>query len=418
MSETVNIHRKFMKFLVVIYVLLVLNLRPALLGQMYNELFLLIPMTFISIIFVVTTRGRVRLQPHNLILAYLVLLFALWLVVQIVVSTPKSIYVAVVLGVSIFVLALSALISVQKQFVDLILRTLIYFIVLLSTSQLLTYLLFAIGVKEQILITEFVPSADYAWLPTKLFFPFTITLHEVWVAGIKIERSVGIFREPGLYQMYIIISYFALDFVNVRYQQLFRALLLASLFLTVSTAGYAIFLACMIYKQLVVNRRNYLYRFVVVVAGIILLILFANVPWFGLLDKMERNIGRTTGVIESFQLLAASPVVGYGVVGGAMDRQYGVSLLASVHSLGIIGLGLYAALTLYAIRHNYTRQTLVLWLPLFATLLVSQPLFEKGIAIFMLFLNTTILISQTQGRVVQKRQQIASRQPLLVNANR
>jgi len=380
---------KFRRFLVVGVVVLVLNTRPALFGNTFNELFILVPLAGLVAIYILVSGYRVVVPKSKRVLLGLAFAFALWTALQILVMDAENIYIALVLLCTIPTTALVCTVLIASHDAELVLKTVMVVTVLLSFSQLVSYGLKLLGFE--VLIVELYPTEEYASLPVKWYFPLTFTYHFVYVAGHLIERGVGIFREPGLYQLFINISYFALDFIRIKHKRYLRGLLISSLLMTFSTAGYAIFLGCLAYKTILIQRRKRLWRLVLLLGLAGLLLILVNYPFFGLADKMSRNATRMVGIADSWALFVQRPLWGYGVTSqdlSASGGRLGGSLMNSLHTLGLVGLLLYLGLMTYALRKNYTLQTIVLFLPVLATMLISQPMYEKAFTLLVFFLFT------------------------------
>ena len=385
--------------LVIGLVVLVLNMRPALFGNTFNELFILVPLA--GLVFVYVTFGyRVVVPKSKRGLLGFTFAFILWIVSQIIVMDFKNSYIALVLFVTIPTVVLAYTVLISDNDVELVLKTIVVVVALLSFSQFVSYGLKFLGFE--VLIAELYPVEEYASLPLKWYFPLTFTYHSVPIAGHQIERSVGIFREPGLYQLFINISYFALDFIRIKRKRYLRGLFILSLLMTFSTAGYAIFLVCLAYRTALVQRRKRFRRFVLLLAIVGFLWIFFNIPFFGLSDKMARNPTRMMGIVDSWALFVQQPLWGCGITVQHLSvfesGMGGVNLMTSFYKLGLVGFLLYLGLMTYALRKHYTAKTLVLWLPVFATMLVAQPMYEKAFTMLMLFLPTRNLASGLEGR--------------------
>jgi hypothetical protein len=366
-------------------------MRPALFGHLFNELFILLPLAGLVLLYIVLGY-RIVVAQSKLVLLGITAAFLGWVFFQILMLDPGGAYDGFVIVVTIPAVVIGCILLITNSDAELVLKAIVVVMTLLSVSQLVTYGLFFLGFERSILIMERY-IYDYVASPLKLYFPYTFTLHNVGIAGHKLERAGGLFREPGLYQLFIVTSYFALDFIRVRRKNLLRGLFIFSLLTTFSAAGYVMFVGCLVYKNLFIRRGRWPLRLVslVVVGGMFLA--FASVPFWGLNDKMSRNVGRISSPIISWEFLLQKPISGYSITAEQpVFSGAGVSLLTSLHKLSFVGLCLYLGLILYAVHKHYTLQTLVLLLPVLGTLLMSQPLYEKAFTFFMLFLFTRNLL--------------------------
>jgi len=77
----------------------------------------------------------------------------------------------------------------------------------------------------------------------------------------------------------------------------------------------------------------------------------------------------------------------------------GVSVIASMHMFGLVGLVLYAGVVAAALQRNYRPSTAAVLLPLFGTMLFAQPLHFDAITFFMLGLNMRCVKLPLRGRI-------------------
>jgi hypothetical protein len=228
-------------------------------------------------------------------------------------------------------------------------------------------------------------------LPYRLYFPFTLTYHFVRIGGVTIDRVVGLWREPGLYQMFIIVSFFALDFVHIRKKPLLKVLLILSLLATFSTAGYVVLLVCLAYKHLLLRPIGPIKKIVVAIVLVALLGAYALVPKIGLTDKLGRSEKRLLSPQVSWQLLMQRPIVGYGITS---EEQFvpgvklGVNMLASLHKMGLGGLSIWITILVWTTMTHHRRFTLTPLISVILTLLVAQPTYASSFTFFMLLLPT------------------------------
>lgn len=397
--------------LVVGTVILVLNALPALFGYFFHELFLVVPLIGLIVTSVFIFRCPVAPVKSNRILFGLIFSLILWLVLQALIIN-NNIYIGLSLLGSLPVYILAYTLFFRNK-TELVLKTIVIVMVILSCSQFVSYSLEFLGFDP--LIVALPTTEEYGFRLLKWKFPFTLTFHMISIQGFHIDRSTGIFREPGLYQLFINTSYFALDFIRIKHKKALRFLLLFSLLMTFSTAGYIIFTGCMVYKIIVAQRGKIIQRFFLLLIIIAFGWVSVTYPYFGLSDKISRNSTRMEGYKDSWELLMNKPLIGYGMasrISSSYGGRLGGTLPNSLHRLGFVGLFLYLSILFYAVWKHYSMKTLVLFLPFFATFMFAQPMMLKAFTFLMLFLPTRHL----SDRYIIARQRSPIKFPELVSS--
>lgn len=375
--------RKARQWLIAAFVICLINLQTSLFGRLFNELFLLVPMVGILALLFVLER-RFFVNGSKFAVSLISSMFAFWALFQVILLSPSDLYQIVAILSSFMISMIGVAFFVKTTETELILKTLIGVVTVLSISQLLTYVLLLVGLSDLAFVTEINPERFGAEMiaPIRIYVPFTFTVHFVQIFGVRFERATGLWREPGLYQMFVIISYFALDFVKMKRKRVLQLLFLFSLLTIFSTAGYVVFLFCLLYQRVLIAKRRYWVRFILLGLILVLFVLLFNAPFiFGLRTKLEINEKRLNNPLVSFELLMERPLIGYSVV-----AEGGINLLSSVHKLGIIGLILYGGVVLLALLQHYSLRSFVLILPVIITATIAQPIYLAGFVQLMLFL--------------------------------
>ena len=118
-------------------------------------------------------------------------------------------------------------------------------------------------------------------------------------------------------------------------------------------------------------------------------------------EAQDTSESRVTAVANSISHLLENPLLGTGFFVDQPDDLglEGVSVIASMHMFGLVGLVLYAAVVIAALRRNYCPYTATMLLPLLGTLVFSQPLHFDAITFFMLGLNMRGLSKPISGKI-------------------
>jgi hypothetical protein len=383
------------KILLAAITLLILNLRPAFVGQELNEAVILIPLVFLGILYILLKIPVSVITKEKFVLFGLSLVFSLYLIAQALFIGTSSVLIAAQIGIVVVSVATISTFLFLPKDVYLVLKTITVFFAILAISQIITYSLFLlVGIEKTPLIREYT-SIDADRMPWgfKWYFPITVTAGSEVVFGSKMPRAAGIFREPGIYQMFPIFSFFALDYLDIRHKKLLRVMFAFALFTTFSTAGYVIFLSCLLYKYFFVHGKRRILRSFVVLSVIMCAIL---VVWrmenVGVADKLIDE-PRVKIVQASSELFVSNPLVGIGIA------QYeGINFIAAVAGIGIIGAVLYLMLVWASISRYLWSNVLTLYLPILLTAFFAQPMYLKGVVIFLLFLSFEMLKEKPRAK--------------------
>jgi hypothetical protein len=290
---------------------------------------------------------------------------------------------------------------------ELALKVFIYFIGILSLSACITQTLALVVPSLSLTITSLTlgrtnSAGNDFWI---VEFPLTITGATVWLGGFMISRADGIFREPGIFQAYLITALVLLRRIRVRFRYVLAATCCGALILTFSSIGYPLAIATAVY--IVLAKRG---RYRIKLAVIVLSIVGALALWsFKPLDYEKKIIeiqdtegSRVTATINSFMFFPEHPIIGSGLFvdqPGNLGLE-GVSLLSSVNMFGLVGIALYVLTVVLAIWRNYKLRDLDILIPLLGTALLAQPLYFDSILFFLLSLNTLKLASTVKPQQV------------------
>lgn len=150
----------------------------------------------------------------------------------------------------------------------------------------------------------------------------------------NVIRNYGIFREPGVYQMYLIMAVLFQTYVLNDRKVLNYIILFGTIFTTLSTTGYIAMLVCFI---LILKKRDLLNnnkKFVFLAIGIfVVAYLFLNTDLlsfsetgvtsvFGkLFDSQRRTtVSRFASIVVNLKMFAQNPIFGIGLT--RIDNQF------------------------------------------------------------------------------------------------
>ena len=263
--------------------------------------------------------------------------------------------------------------------------------VFFGVSYLITYALYVLsGNSYNSFIINLATHTDYVY-ELEILFPFSPVYNGTAnVAGLKLPRAIGMMREPGLYQMVIIISYWLQDFYKFKYNLFIKFILIFSLIVTFSTAGYALLLGTIIwkmFKNLDQNRIGYLLGGIPIVIALIYGLIFSE-SQFGIMEKFDSQSGasRLGATITSLELIKENPLFGIGFHVEPNNIEIGINFLGTIAQLGIIGSFIFLIPSFYTwikIKDGPV-QVVNIFFVLILTMLFAQPIYDKPITYLVL----------------------------------
>ncbi|AFH65304.1 hypothetical protein ACVNS2_31810 [Paenibacillus caseinilyticus] len=252
---------------------------------------------------------------------------------------------------------------------------------------------FVISYYISVLLTAFVPWESLYLFKINVetydstgntYFPFTILYSFIEMPGLNLPRLLGLFREAGIFQAFLIWAIFSLESYNLN-RKWIQTVLFFGVAGTLSTSGLAIYFVALAMRYFF-DRR-------IVKGTVIFLFMFYAAffaPFIGLNDKSEKLgasvTDRSDATWEGIQLFLENPFgVGMYNMGYNNADQLGINLLSSSYMIGIVGVLL--VLTVYFATVLWVEdkaQYLVAVTPLFLTLLISQPVLDAPLFYIML----------------------------------
>jgi hypothetical protein len=234
-----------------------------------------------------------------------------------------------------------------------------------------------------------------------LLVPFSFIWGRLPIFGINLPRFLGIYREPGLSQIYFWTAFFLTYFVKMKHIKIIRTCIFIGAFLTFSTtgilsfaAGYSAFLFLNKSTQIEKVRNAVIVLCVTLLGGIIL-----SLPGIGILDKMENANGmdRIDSFNYSIHEFLENPIIGkgyyYGFSTDSEGRQFKgdvqfIGIIGVAYQLGSIGILLYFLCWIYSLTRLANRKTLCIYIPCIVTLLFFQPSYNDILVWFLMLINT------------------------------
>ncbi len=387
---------KYLNFLLFIIVCLQLLMRPSII-QGYGSIIL--PISIFLMFVLLINKEKLIITWDNSLYIFFTSLFIIFLIVQNFFSNDGVSFIVLNSSLSILLPALLVL-FIDRSNWHSALKAVIYPVILLSISYFITFLLFLFGIQlANLQYFNFDIEKTVGAYQVVVYFPFSITLgYDFPILGLRIARAIGYFREPGIFSPIVALSFFGLDYLRINHKLLLKVLLLFTLVLTFSTAGFMAFIMAFIYYYFISrttkfskNTTSNLYKFLILIisAPLIYIAVFGNYR-FALMSKLSQNSGqeRISSISESIDILLDNPLFG---VGYPSTNVSGVTFLSTLGQIGIVGGILFLLIFIIPLinKIKYRDPILALIIPLFLVSFLSQPLFDKT----LLFLLATIVIS-------------------------
>lgn len=213
------------------------------------------------------------------------------------------------------------------------------------------------------------------------YFPFTVMYGVYTVDGIRFPRLLGLFRESGILQMFLLWSLFNLKSLRLD-KRWIKLTLLLGIAASFSTAGLAILfvnlvLHCLLHRRILSAVFLLLFTYGVIMYA----------PFIGIHEKNETHgasiSDRTTATEAGIEALEDNPM-GAGMY-NIKAPNAGINLVAASSMIGVAGvvltLAVYFAPMLAAERR---KRYLLAVIPIVLTSLISQPILDAPLLYLLL----------------------------------
>ena len=234
---------RYKNALLIILSLLLINMRPGILGERFSVL--IVVLGSIVLLMILTSCRFLKVRNHDFN-------FALFLSLVLLYFFLVSLFNAENLRPVISGLALAqfGLFSVylgtgcSSNFFWIFNKTLVYYLTVLAISYVLTMFGQSVGLDLLIASVQ-THQGGFVEGYAAIYFPFTILGANGYslTDSVVIERFFGAFREPGILQAYIIYSIMLILYYPSRFclRRLVLPILLIALFATFSISGWMLF---------------------------------------------------------------------------------------------------------------------------------------------------------------------------------
>ena len=398
------------KLLLFAWTVAFLFLRPSIFGEKYNAVVFALFLLF-SVLIIGLDQKAFSLTSKRFITLLLISLCLLYLLVQGLILSEAS---QIVIRASAFLLlAIPCLALVLNRHQELILKIFINFHYYLSISAIITFAIFLVkglSIYKLPILASLYEIVEYAVFDPKrplsnhvLIFPYTVVWSTVDLFGVSFPRFVGIYREPGMAQIFFVTALIFTFFIPVRHRDRKRVVILTGCLLLFSAAGV---LNLLLAGGVYVITNTSLRQNIVSLLRKPIFILFILVSFFFLgklaikmtTEKLDDLSGETR--IDSFKLgltrLAKDPVFGAGYYNafekdesGKVVLENNIGIIGISFQIGLVGLILYFVCWWFSLSQSATQHSLAIYLPGLLTLLFFQPSYNDAFVWFLLLLDTS-----------------------------
>lgn len=254
-----------------------------------------------------------------------------------------------------------------------------------------TLLIFVFSYYITMVLTVFIPIDNLRLFKLNIkgyegtgntYFPFTILYSFMNVGELKLPRLLGLFREAGILQMFMIWALFNLKRINMNSWWV-KLTLIFGIVASFSTAGIAVLVISLVIS-FVLNRKI-LRAFIFVIVAYIAVF---YTPIIGVNAKMDTHgasiSDRYIATENSLNLLKENPI-GIGLYNTTGYDNSGINLVAASSMIGIQGFILAILTYLVPLFFLQNKKNYFLSIsPILITSLVSQPILDAPLVYVMM----------------------------------
>lgn len=363
--------------------------RPMLLG---NEYSLFGAMLFIAaMLFVILKQnGKVILRKNAHTRTYIcaIILFV-YCAIQCVLVGSDRINEGLVTSV-LLVLAVTAfyLCFLNKAIQTLFIRFVMYAMMLFSISYVISVVLMFLVGWDSIKIT----SLDYGYFTTSgIYLPFTTTYGQMPLNGIIFKRLLGFARESGIMQIFYVWGFFSAEKYFSR-TKIVQVLMLIGIVACFSTSGFIVFgVSLLVYFDVrsLFKKGGFKKMLVIIALTAAMVYLLFYAQGTRILSRATATISdRMAGINFGLSVFREHPLFGGGFYNtfGYPNIQTGVCAIASLGQVGLVGVGLWLFVFLFAFLDcSNKKRFLFTNAAMFITAIFAQPIMFAPVMYWFLF---------------------------------
>lgn len=393
-----------------LWVLFLVMFRPSVFGEKFNSLiFVFLFVVTVAILAIEARRGLTVSKPRLVLAIFIYACLSYFVIQGLILSDARS---TVINSGAFLFLLMPCLLFIVNNHQEKILKLFINFHYLLSWSAVITFALFVMNgfslhpsmrlMELDVALGLGKTDPNIAMSSHVIYFPFTFYWSTSGLLGYDMPRFIGIYREPGMAQIFLVTSLMLTFFVDVKNVKTKRFLLYAGSLLTFSASGLvnlvmglavlSVFNASVKAQVIAIVRKPW-----VIVFGLVVFIVLVRFAINMVNARLDDVSGDTR--IEAFQdglrSLSESVVFGKGYYNDFQkDPASTVGTINFIgipgvsYQLGVVGLVLYFLCWLVSLKNLAGRQALCIYVPCLLTLMLSQPSYNDAFTWFIMFLDT------------------------------
>jgi hypothetical protein len=400
---------KIRRLLLFLWTIALLSFRPSIFGEKYNQLVFVFFFLLTGALVFIDLKKKTILDKRRILSFALILICVIYLLIQ---GLMLSDAVGTVINSCVFLLlTVPCILWVLNRYQESILTLFINIHFWLAISAMITfgiYILVGFSADRLPVVASLYDLVEYAELDENsilsghvLFFPFTVVWSAAGFMGIDVPRFVGIYREPGMAQIFFCTAFILTFFISVERQSLKKIVLLCGTVLTFSTAGlFDLLIVVLLYGILNASIKRYVIRIIrnpiLVVIVIVAFVVIMSESIVMLRERVDQVSGQSR--LESFskgiERLSDNLLFGEGYYNSFQKDENGVvvssnfiGMMGVSYQLGLVGLFLYSLTWGYSLIFLSNRITICIYIPCLMTLLFSQPSYNDIFTWFILLLN-------------------------------
>lgn len=384
-----------------IYTIGILMLRPTFFGETFTPIGLIM---VISSIIIYRLKKKPDIKINKKINIWVMVFLAFWaylLFLALFFQKEGVQFLIQSFITNIFVMVISIILFEDEALLKKIIRILSSMLFITAISYCVTTVLSLIIPVDNLclmkLYSETYKTTGFLYFPITPIYTF-MTIP----GGPRMLRFLSVFREPGIASAFL-IWLFVMVLNNhikiMKNKRVVKLILLVSIIGTFSTSGIVVLIFTLLIRFLLNSRgkKTYLNIVIAMILSIGGIYMLFEAPYIGINNKVithrESITDRSSAVEDGFKKVLNNPI-GVGLYGDQSEGTNAVNLIAASYQIGILGVILMIAIYFIPLIDNRNNKYFQSIMPIFLTLLFSQPIIDTPFVIIIIL--ATIKICKLQ----------------------
>lgn len=397
------------RLLIFLWTFLLLCFRPSIIAQTYNAVIFIFFLIVTVLIFIFSKeKFSFKLSQKEVILLFFIFVTISYFLIQgLILSDAKPTVIRSCFFLFGVIPAIFLVIRIFA-FKTLIVKYLINVHFYLSLSQIITFLIFTLSsfeLNDELVLINLQSLVKYNVseqfsLAHYLVFPFTVIWSVFQVGDIEFYRSCGIYREPGMAQIFYLTALFLSFYYKEKNSSVKQVTIIIGSILLFSASGF-LNLILGLFTYFIFNKLSKkisVKSAIQMVIGLVLLVIFSAFTLYSISRKMQVESGyeRSENIKKSFKGISENPVFGEGYYksykiaeNGLLKSEAFLSFVGVINQLGSFGSVLYLLCWFVGLYFFSNKSSYFIYVPCFVTLLTSQPSYNDVFVWFLLLFDTS-----------------------------